>query len=247
MTLRRTAKDAVASLLAKGNLELTRSRPGDLEAAFWEVHDQVRFASMTSTARMYGLWSALRHVHARGIKGDVVECGVWKGGSAMLAALTLQQLDDRERTLWLYDTFEGMSEPAAVDGQRADRLFRAGRKDVAFAYAAIDEVRSNMASTGWPDDRTRLVQGKVENTIPGTLPDGPIGLLRLDTDWYESTRHELQHLYPRLAAGGVLIIDDYGYWEGARRAVDEWVAALDDPPLLVRLDDTGRVAIKPGR
>src|SRR5690606_24776929 len=102
---------------------------------------------------------------------------------------------------------------------------------------------SNMVSTGYPMERCHFVEGKVEDTIPATVPDR-ISLLRLDTDWYESTRHELEHLWPLLQPGGVLIIDDYGHFEGARKAVDEYFLDRSDAPLLNRIDYTGRIAIK---
>ena len=105
----------------------------------------------------------------------------------------------------------------------------------------LDEVRRNVLSTGLPEDRFIFVKGKVEETIPGTLPPGPISILRLDTDWYESTRHELVHLFPRLSPGGVLIVDDYGMWQGARQATDEYVANERVKILLNRLDVWGVV------
>lgn len=231
--------------LDRFNLELVRTRPRDMEAEFWAIHDRVRPATMTSTARMYALWSAIRHLERLGIKGDIIECGVWKGGSSMLAALTLLQAQDDSRSLWLYDTFQGMPAPSAHDGKRAQDLYSSGPTDTAFAFAPRSEVEANMASTTWPAQRLNIIEGMVEETIPDMVPDGPIALIRLDTDWYESTRHELRHLYPRLCPGGILILDDYGYWAGARRAVDEWLAALPDPPLLTRVDHTGRMAIKP--
>jgi uncharacterized heparinase superfamily protein len=101
-----------------------------------------------------------------------------------------------------------------------------------------------MTTTGYPADRVRLVKGVVAQTIPTAAP-ASIALLRLDTDFYESTRHELEHLYPRLSSGGVLIIADYGHWQGARQSVDEYFGTLPDAPLLARIDYTGRIAIKP--
>jgi hypothetical protein len=89
-----------------------------------------------------------------------------------------------------------------------------------------------------------LVKGPVESTIPATIPD-QLAILRLDTDWYESTKHELDHLYPRLVSGGILIIDDYGHWQGARQAVDEYFARQNLKPLLSRIDYTCRIMIKP--
>jgi O-methyltransferase len=103
-------------------------------------------------------------------------------------------------------------------------------------------VRATLLETGYPAERLHLHRGPVEETLPRQSP-GPLALLRLDTDWYKSTLHELEHLYPLLAGGGILIIDDYGHWQGARRAVDEYFA--DSPPLLLnRIDYTGRIAVK---
>ncbi|MDA0653017.1 MAG: macrocin O-methyltransferase, partial [Proteobacteria bacterium] len=96
---------------------------------------------------------------------------------------------------------------------------------------------------GYPFDRFNLSAGDILQTMPKAAP-GKIALLRLDTDWYESSRHELDHLYPRLESGGVLIIDDYGDWDGARLAVDEYFAQASVFPLLCRIDGTGRIAVK---
>ena len=100
-----------------------------------------------------------------------------------------------------------------------------------------------MNSTGYDEGMVHLVKGRVEETIPQHAPDS-IALLRLDTDWYESTKHELERLFPRLSKHGILIIDDYGHWQGARRAVDEYFAGNKIPILLSRADYTGRVAVK---
>ena len=121
---------------------------------------------------------------------------------------------------------------------------RARPPEPASVPAGFDEVRRNLASTGYPSDRLHFIRGRVEDTIPASAPES-IALLRLDTDWYESTRHELTHLYPRLVRGGVLIIDDYGHWQGARQATDEYFSVLGSPVLLHRIDYTGRIAVKP--
>jgi O-methyltransferase len=228
---------------------LQRSHP-DLDPAFGALHARCAPFTMTTVERMYALWSAIRHVHAHALDGAIVECGVWRGGSSMLAALTLLQVGDTRRPLLLFDTFAGMSSPTDADvstnGLRAADAWDTIEGDVedfVFAYATLEEVRRNMASTGYPEERIAYVQGKVEDTIPSQAPER-IALLRLDTDWYESTRHELEHLWSRLVPGGVLIIDDYGEWIGARKAVDEFFADRQDAPLLVRVDATGRVAVK---
>ncbi len=207
---------------------------------------------MTSVERMYALWDAVRHVCRSRIEGDIVECGVWRGGSSMVAALTLAQEGDSERRLWLYDTFEGMSEPSerdvTVHGMSARDNWQSISTtpgDPTMAAASLPEVEANMASTGIAPERVEYVRGPVEQTIPASAPDR-IALLRLDTDWYESTRHELEHLWDRLEPGGVLIVDDYGHWAGARQAVDEFFARREDAPLLARVDYTGRMGVKSG-
>jgi hypothetical protein len=107
-----------------------------------------------------------------------------------------------------------------------------------------DLVASLLSETGYPQDRLHFVEGPVEETIPEHVAE-QLSLLRLDTDWYESTRHEMLHLYPRLTAGGVLIIDDYGHWNGSRLAIDEYFASGAAPPLmLARVDYSCRVAVK---
>src|SRR5258708_26632447 len=115
--------------------------------------------------------------------------------------------------------------------------------DPFWGVAPRAHVEDNLRRTGYPMDRLRLVEGNVLTTIPEEAPER-IALLRLDTDWYRSTSHELHHLYPRLARGGVLLVDDYGYWRGARKATDEYLATLPTPPLLNRIDFTGRIGVK---
>jgi hypothetical protein len=225
----------------------------DMEPAFVELYERCRPFTMTSLERMYGLWQAVNHIHRHRIPGDIIECGVWRGGSAMLAAATLVQLGDTSRHLWLYDTFSGMTDPTDHDrdytgSHAAAALARSGHASFdQWCLAPLDDVRANMASTGYPPHLIHFIVGPVEQTIPAHAP-ASLALLRLDTDWYDSTRHELIHLYPRLAPGGALIIDDYGHWQGCRRAVDEFFtdpAHAPTAPLLTRLDYTGRIAIKP--
>ena len=135
----------------------------------------------------------------------------------------------------------------AFDGASAAGTFaeqRLSDDSSEWCRSALEEVENNLLRTGYPRDKLSFIKGKVEDTIPGRMPDGPIAILRLDTDWYESTRHELEHLYPRLVQGGVLVIDDYGHWAGARKSVDEHIAPHKLCLLLNRVDYTGRIAIK---
>ena len=107
----------------------------------------------------------------------------------------------------------------------------------------MEEARANLLCTGYPAGKMQFVKGKVEDTIPASAPEH-IALLRLDTDWFESTYHELIHLYPRLSPGGILIIDDYGYWQGARKAVDRYIEEHQLKLLLTRVDDSARMSVK---
>jgi O-methyltransferase len=191
----------------------------------------------------------------RDISGALVECGVWRGGSVLAMILTLQELGVADRDIHLYDTFEGMTEPTEqdvsdLDGSAVETWARAtevGQRPWSEVFGAerFDEagVRRMLLSTGYPEERLHLVRGPVEQTLPAHAPE-QLALLRLDTDWYESTRHELVHLYPRLADGGVLLIDDYGHWQGCRQAVDEYFSGEAASVLLCRTDYTGRLAVK---
>ena len=204
---------------------------------------------MTSVERQLALIQAVRYLVRRGIPGSFVECGVWRGGSSMATALTLAQEGDTSRDLYLFDTFEGMTPPTDRDksseGVLAKTYLDRQRKGSGYwCYADLDDVRTNMTSTNYPTDRLHFVKGPVEETIPSQSPAGPIALLRLDTDWYESTKHEMTHLFPRLLEGGILIIDDYGHWQGARKAIDEYLAGEDRPYFLNRIDYTGRLLFK---
>jgi O-methyltransferase len=224
----------------------------DLEPGFVELYEACREFTMTSIERMYALFTATRHIAEAGVPGDFVECGVWRGGSVMLMALTLLRAGAGDRILWLYDTFSGMTPPEAQDvqamsGRSAAEILAEHEKttdDPFWGVASRPEVEKHIASTGYPHSRVRIVEGDVLETIPTHAPE-KIALLRIDTDWYASTRHELEHLYPRLSSGGVLIVDDYGYWRGARKATDEYLATQSSPPLLHRVDYTGRVGVKP--
>jgi O-methyltransferase len=243
--VRRRVRRSIRSLIGP-EPEPTR----DLEPEFLSLYEKCKPFTMVSVERMYGVYSAVRHIAAGNVPGAIVECGVWRGGCMMLAALTLRR-EMEERQLFLFDTFAGMTKPTekdtGPDGSEAVAMWFDRRQANGGNWLAVslEEVKGNLAGTGYPQGLLTFVQGDVLRTIPAEAPD-EIALLRLDTDWYESTKHELEHLYPRLAPGGVLIVDDYGHWKGAREAVDEYLSTLDKPPLLARTDYTGRMGVKPG-
>ena len=203
--------------------------------------------TMTSHERMASLVESTKFIVENNIEGDIVECGVWRGGSMMIIASVLMSLGDTSRSLYLYDTYQGM--PAASDddldfaGNAASaRLLEMAQSKENWCEASLEDVQQNLFSTGYPSDKIHFIKGKVEDTIPARIPQ-QLALLRLDTDWYASTKHELTHLYPLLNSSGILIIDDYGHWQGAKKAVDEFFK--DSRTFLHRIDYTGRLIVKP--
>jgi hypothetical protein len=224
--------------------------PPDFSDTNIEICEAVKPYTMTSPERVNALIDAVRYVVANKIDGAMVECGVWKGGSTMAVMLTLKKLRDETRDLYLYDTFSGMSTPTDADvsfcGEKAHETFsnlQISEDASDWCLSTLEAVKQNIFSIGYKKDKIYFIKGKVEDTIPENMPH-KIALLRLDTDWYESTKHELTHLFPLLQPNGVLIIDDYGHWKGARKAVDEYISDKNIRILLNRIDYTGRIAIK---
>ncbi len=200
----------------------------------------------------WAMYKAIEYLVKDKIPGDLVECGVWNGGSVLLMALALQHFGDTSRRIWLYDTFEGMPRPQEVDrnweGASALPVWEEKKQNDPvgpnWGYGgSLEQVREIVFASGYPKENFVFVKGMVEDTIPGQMPN-QIALLRLDTDFYASTYHELQHLYPTLVAAGVLIIDDYGYFQGARIATDKYLREKSLPIFLNRVNQTVRLAIK---
>jgi O-methyltransferase len=207
---------------------------------------------MSNAEPIYSLITATRYIVENEIDGDFVECGTWAGGCSMAIALTLLELGDTERKIWIYDTFAGMTEPGNVDVT----LF--GKEQLALSYwknkngsksgsdwvnITLELVKANLGSTNYPMERIQFVEGDVLETLDRELPK-KVALMRLDTDWYNSTRKEMSTLYPKLSLGGVCIIDDYGCWAGSKRAVDEFLSLHLPRPLMNVTDWTTRTWIK---
>ena len=226
--------------------------PTDFSPQDAEILRRVSPYTLTTPERIWAAANAARYVVRANIPGDIMECGTWRGGSLMAMALGLLDEGARDRGIWGFDTFAGMTRPEEVDvdltGMTAAEEFErtaTGDDSSTWCAASEDDVRDNVLKTGYPADRVQLVAGKVEDTIPHEAL-GQIALLRLDTDWYQSTRHEMEHLWPRLSPGGVLIVDDYGHWQGSRKAVDEYFESNGITLLMTRTDYTGRMMVKPG-
>lgn len=224
-----------------------------LSAAEREIILRAEPYTMTGLARLHALLIAVRYVVQAGIPGAFAECGVWRGGSVFAMTLALQALGVTDRDIYLFDTFAGMTKPdsrdtSAISGSAITMWNAPEPPDERFVFpphgVSESEVRQVVLSGGYPSTRVHFVPGPVEATLPAAAPTD-LALLRLDTDWYSSTQHELRHLYPALHHGGVLIVDDYGHWDGARRAVDDFFAGLGEHVLLARIDYTCRQALKP--
>lgn len=224
----------------------------DMEPAFFAIYEKCRDHTLKPFKEMYALYEAAAFVAKAGIEGDFVECGVWKGGSSMIVAQTFLQLNRTDKKLYLCDTYEGMPEVTDDDEdigvnpfqlvKGVATMLRGGHTGL--FYAPIEEVRRNMESTGYPQENVLFVKGLVENTIPAQAPE-QISLLHLDSDLYQSTYHELTHLFPRLTRGGVLVIDDYGSWKGSKQATDQYFAEQGIQMLLKHVGSSGaRLGIK---
>ncbi len=255
---KRALGDAVRAGFGRMGYDLVRRRPGrgldgsalhDLDDEVRATWEAVRPYTLTSIERVTALVHGVRHLVRTGIEGDLVECGVWRGGSMLAVVRTLLAEGDTSRTCWLYDTFTRMPPPGERDydvwGQHASTYFEGDvdpHDTEGYRYLPLADVQALLRGTGYPAERLRFVPGLVEETIPAQAPER-IALLRLDTDWYESTAHELRHLLPRVVDGGLLLVDDYGQFVGARQAVDEALAELTPTPFLHRIDWTGRLAV----
>lgn len=219
-----------------------------VEEEFADILKQCKPFTLTSVERMYALYQATKYIIDHDIPGEFVECGVWRGGSSMLMAYTLKKMNAMSRKIYCYDTYAGSVKPGARDvdfkNESGEKLWSTFEtKNSKLCSVTVEEVKRNLISTGYPENNFVFVKGKVEDTIPGTIPE-KISLLRLDTDWYESTYHEFLHLFPRLSKDGVVIIDDYGYWKGAREATDNYFRENKIKILLNRIDYSGRIGVK---
>ena len=236
-------------LLQNHGWDVIRSGP-DFADSDRKLIRSVRPYTMTSPERLFALIEATRYIVRNDIPGAFVECGVWRGGSVMAILSVLAQENSTERELYLYDTFSGMTPPSekdvSIDGTPASDVLRKEKpEDETSTWCKVDvaKVKASVLGTGYPRERIHDVTGRVEETIPGMVPD-EISLLRLDTDFYESTKHELRHLYPLLSERGVLIVDDYGQWQGQRKAVEEYFQEQGISLLLNRVDYAGRIGVK---
>lgn len=256
-------KQTIKRALSATGLEIHRRRVND----FSQV-DPVEFSkadldvlhfvrenrlAMCSRERIIATINACKHAVQAGIEGDFVECGVWRGGNSIAAKRTFENYGS-DKKVWLFDTFGGMTAPTDLDTTRFskksafERFEEAKKQDHnEWCFASLEDVQANFQRAGADLSGVRFIAGDVMKTLldEANLPK-QVSVLRLDTDFYDSTKAELDVLYPRLSVGGSLLIDDFGHWDGARRAVEEYLGAMppSSRPLLHFTDYSGRMGVK---
>ncbi len=249
-------KKVLSTLFSILGYRITKIQPIEAEYGedFLDIYNSCKEYTMTSINSMFALYKSVEYIIKNKIEGDFIECGVWRGGSSMVIAKTLLKLNVSDRKIYLYDTFEGMTAPTENDldttGQSAEDLLKNSSKndgkakESIWCIASFEEVTQNLSMMNYPSNNIHLIKGKVEDTLQNDNLIEKIALLRLDTDWYESTKIEMEVLFPKLMTKGVLIIDDYGYWLGAKKAIDEYFEKFNLYYLLNKIDFTGRLLIK---
>lgn len=214
--------------------------PDVRDELFWSLYEKWKTETLIPPDRLHASYSALSATLNNGVPGAIVECGVFRGGSFCFFLDVVQTLVGPTREFWAYDTFEGFPE-------EVDEVLQGGatfRRDDWHTDNFLKFFERNVSRTGYPLDKVHIVKGSVLDTIPAHGPS-EIAFLHLDTDYYEATKHELEHLYDRVPKGAAVAIDDYGYFEGSRRAVDEFFAVRPKKPIMVRADHVGRLLLKP--
>ena len=214
----------------------------DLDASASAIVEAVRPFTLTPPDRVAALCGAVDYVVDQDVPGAFVECGLWKGGSLMAIAMRLRDRGVCDRDVVGFDTFSGMTDPTEEDVDfRGIQQVPEDKGSQLPKGMSLPEVTANLQGTGYPVEHIHLVEGDVADTLPAQAP-ADVALLRLDTDFYDSTRHELEHLYPRLVEGGVLLVDDYGHYRGSKKATDEYLRG--ERIFLQRLDFSARMGIK---
>src|ERR1051325_1289209 len=257
-------RQLVGSLVGNFGYELKRKRSGvslngpyglgyDLEQEAYENILKIHTHTMLSYERLVTLYQQAVFCEQNGIAGSFVECGTWKGGAVGLMALANLNHGSRRRHIHLFDSFEGIPEPdQAVDGKVAvdEAIKVGGRADgklvaLPWLVGSLETNKELLEQTvGYDPAYLHYHQGWFQDTVPrDAAGTGAIAVLRLDGDWYASTKVCLEHLYDRGTSGGFLIIDDYGCLEGCGKATDEFLKARDIRVFINHIDRTGRYLI----
>ncbi|NQT04491.1 MAG: class I SAM-dependent methyltransferase [Dehalococcoidia bacterium] len=191
-----------------------------------------------SVPRLVALYKLSREIDRQPIPGNIVECGVRNGGSSAVMASVFRK-SSLCRDMWLFDSFEGLPEPTAEDGYKAQTEYHEGK-----CLGSVDAVKEILNQLSIPENRVHIIEGWFEETFP-SVKTNKVALLHIDADWYESVKLCLEKFYDSVCPGGFIALDDYGHWEGCRRATDEFLKKRSLDIKLVRVDDTGHYFQKP--
>ncbi len=231
---RRRAWQSLEKLLRLRRLVVLRASPPGFDArasgADWPLHAE----TMVGLQRLENLQACIDQVIRDGIDGDLVETGVWRGGTAILMRAVLAARGDPHRTVWVADSFQGLPEP------KAEHPADVRDRHWTHSYLAVSlaQVRSNFARYGLLDDQVQFLPGWFSETL-ATAPIQRLAVLRVDGDMYGSTMDVLSSLYAKVVPGGYVIIDDYGAILGCRKAVNEFRAMRSITEPIIKIDWTG--------
>ena len=210
--------------------------------------------TMVSASHLKYLDSIISDINLNNIDGSIVECGVWKGGCSMWMMLC-QKKTDMLRQFYLYDTFEGMTFPDSdkddpeaikifnnISTGKYNRPYDKWHNENKWAYASLDYVKANIQKIDYDESKITYVKGDITLTL-NTLVPQQISILRLDTDWYTSTKMELDYLFPLVSKNGYVIVDDYYAWKGSRIATDEFLLTNKNKLTIIDKNLTGGIFV----
>lgn len=231
----RNVKGLLARLAAARGLRLVEKRPMNPERRREGSDHPPTAHTMIGMRRLDALQNCVEEVLAHGVPGDLVETGVWRGGSVIFMRAVLKAWGVTDRVVWVADSFRGLPppDPTSYPADAGDRHFT--RRELAISAA---DVRRNFAAYGLLDEQVRFLEGWFKDTLPAA-PFERLAVMRLDGDLYESTMDALTHLYPKLSPGGFAIVDDYGLLPPCRQAVDDYRRAHGIAEPVVPIDRTG--------
>lgn len=233
-SLRRTLRKSLSAALDRTDYALVRKKIFDPQARA-EGRDWPSCAhTMIGIKRLDNLQFCIEDVLRRGVPGDLIETGVWRGGASIFMRATLKAHGVKDRTVWVADSFEGLPPPDAR--YPADAGLRL--HTFPFLKVTLDQVQANFAAYGLLDEQVRFLKGFFSATLPGA-PIEKLAVLRFDGDMYGSTMDVLNALYPKLSAGGYVIIDDYQAVEACKQAVHDFRSSHHIQDEIRTIDWTG--------
>jgi O-methyltransferase len=189
---------------------------------------------MVTNWNLVGLYNLVNQTNIQGLPGDIVECGVWNGGSsALMGAACLYEEPPVDRLIWLFDSFQGLPEPEERDGEKAQKGYFPG-----YCKGDQQKAREAFRNLGLSDNTYRIIPGWFDETLHNAHVT-EIALLHIDADWYDSVRTVLDAFYDKVVPGGIIVFDDYGYWEGCQRAVQDFFDTRGLNPKIQKISKTG--------